>query len=59
MSLISQEPRIASLIAVRTIRLGHHEFESVVSERPGVALAVMRVTQRPAESGRPAAVESL
>jgi HEAT repeat protein len=57
MSLIAQAPRIASLIAygpVRTIRLGRHEFESMLRERPGVALAVMRVlVQRLAEGRRP------
>jgi hypothetical protein len=56
MSLIAQAPRIASLIAdgpVRTIRLGRHEFESMLRERPGVALAVMRVlVQRLAEGHR-------
>jgi HEAT repeat protein len=56
MSLIAQAPRVASLIAggpVRTIRLGRHEFESMLRERPGVALAVMRVlVQRLAERGR-------
>jgi HEAT repeat protein len=56
MSLIAQAPRIASLVAdgpVRTIRLGRHEFESMLRERPGVALAVMRVlVQRLAEGHR-------
>jgi HEAT repeat protein len=62
MSLIAQAPRVASLIAdgpVRTIRLGRHEFESMLRERPGVALAVMRVlVQRLAEGGRPEAAGS-
>ncbi len=62
MSLIAQAPRIASLIAdgpVRTIRLGRHEFESMLRERPGVALAVMRVlVQRLAEGRRPEAAGS-
>lgn len=53
MSLITQAPRIASLVAdeaVRTIRLGRREFESMLRERPSVALAVMRVlAQRLAE----------
>jgi CRP-like cAMP-binding protein len=57
MSLIAQAPRIASLVAdgpVRTIRLGRHEFESMLRERPGVALAVMRVlVQRLAEGAPP------
>jgi HEAT repeat protein len=46
MSLITRSPRIASLTAdgaVRTIRLGHREFESMLRERPGIAMAVMRV----------------
>jgi Cyclic nucleotide-binding domain/HEAT repeats/TLC ATP/ADP transporter len=46
MSLITQSPRIASLVAdgaVRTIRLGRREFESMLRERPGIAMAVMRV----------------
>jgi hypothetical protein len=41
MSLIAQAPRIASLIAdgsVRTIRLGRHEFQSMLHARPGPAL---------------------
>jgi HEAT repeat protein len=62
MSLISKAPRVASLIAggpVRTIRLGRQEFESMLRERPGVALAVMRVlVQRLAERGRPEAAGS-
>jgi HEAT repeat protein len=57
MSLIAQAPRIASLIAdgpVRTIRFGRHEFESMLRERAGVALAVMRVlVQRLAERPPP------
>jgi HEAT repeat protein len=56
MSLIAQAPRIASLIAdapVRTIRLGRHEFESMLRERPGVALAVMRVLVQRLAEGRP------
>ena len=62
MSLIAQAPRIASLIAdgpVRTIRLGRHEFASMLRERPGVALGVMRVlVQRLAEGRRPEAAGS-
>jgi HEAT repeat protein len=62
MSLIAQTPRIASLIAdgpVGTIRLGRHEFESMLRERPGIALAVMRVlVQRLAEGRRPEAAGS-
>jgi CRP-like cAMP-binding protein len=48
---------MASLIAdgpVRTIRLGRHEFESMLRERPSVGLAVMRVlVQRLAERTSP------
>ena len=46
MSLLRHAPRIATLLAhgaVRTIRLGHLEFESMLRERPGIAMAVMRV----------------
>ncbi len=53
MSIIRQEPRIASLVAagaVRTLRFGRREFESILRERPSVSLAVMRVlAQRLAE----------
>jgi HEAT repeat protein len=56
MSLITQTPRIASLVAdgaVRTIRLGNREFESMLRERPGIAMAVMRVlANRLAEDAR-------
>ena len=58
MSIITRNPRIASLVAegpVRTIRIGHREFESMVRERPDLALGVMRVLAlRLAESARPA-----
>jgi HEAT repeat protein len=46
MSVITREPRVASLVAegdVRTLRIGHREFESMARERPDIALAVMRV----------------
>jgi HEAT repeat protein len=46
MSLLTHTPRMASLVAsgpTRTIRIGHREFESMLRERPDVALAVMRV----------------
>jgi HEAT repeat protein len=56
MSLIAQAPRIASLVAdgpVRTIRLGHRDFESMLRERPGIAMGVMRVlANRLAEEAR-------
>jgi HEAT repeat protein len=57
MSLITRAPRMASLIAdgaVRTIRIGRREFESMLRERPDVALAVMRVlAQRLTEGAEP------
>jgi HEAT repeat protein len=46
MSIITRAPRVASLIAegdVRTVMIGRLEFESIISERPEVAMAVMRV----------------
>src|SRR5262249_33726600 len=46
MSIISRAPRVASLVAdgdVRTIAIGRREFESMIAERPDVALGVMRV----------------
>ena len=46
MSVITRDPRVASLLAdgeVRTLRIGHREFEGMVRERPEIALAVMRV----------------
>jgi HEAT repeat protein len=56
MALITQEPRMASLIAsgeVRTLRLGRTEFEGVLRERPDTAIAVIRVLSlRLVESAR-------
>ena len=55
MSLITRAPRMASLIAdgaVRTIRIGRREFESILRERPDVALAVMRVLAQRLSEGR-------
>jgi CRP-like cAMP-binding protein len=46
MSLFTRAPRMASLVAegdVRTLRIGHREFETMIRERPEVAVAVMRV----------------
>ena len=58
MSIVTQEPRIATLVAegdVRTVTLGHREFESMLRERPSIALAVMRVlAHRVAEGSRSA-----
>jgi hypothetical protein len=55
-SLITQSPRVASLVAdgpVRTLRIGHRAFESMVRERPELALGVIRVLAlRLAESTR-------
>jgi HEAT repeat protein len=56
LSIITREPRVASLVAagdVRTIRIGRRDFESLLRERPDVALAVMRVlAARVAEHAR-------
>ena len=56
MSIITRNPRIASLVAdgvVRTIRIGHGDFESMLRERPDLAIGVMRVlADRLAESTR-------
>jgi len=46
MSIITRNPRVASLVAagdVRTLRIGQREFESMIHERPSVSLAMMRV----------------
>jgi HEAT repeat protein len=56
MSIITRNPRIASLVAdgvVRTIRIGHGDFESMLRERPDLAIGVMRVlANRLAEAAR-------
>ena len=59
MSINTQTPRVATLVAdgpVRTIGLRHREFESMLRERPTVAMGVMRVlayrlAERGVESG--------
>ena len=46
MAIISQEPRMASLITagqVRTLRIDQKSFEAILRERPETGLAVMRV----------------
>lgn len=46
MSLITNTPRVASVVAegaVRTIRLGRREFESMLRERPKIGMGVMQV----------------
>lgn len=46
MSIISQEPRMASLVAVgsvRTLTVDQKQFEGILRERPETALAVIRV----------------
>ncbi|MCI0772730.1 MAG: cyclic nucleotide-binding domain-containing protein, partial [Chloroflexi bacterium] len=46
MSIISQEPRMASLRAVGDVRMlciGQKEFEGIIRERPETSLAVIRV----------------
>ena len=56
MSIITRKPRVASLVAdgvVRTMRIGHGDFESMLRERPDLAIGVMRVlAERLAESAR-------
>ena len=45
MSIISQEPRMASLIAqgeVRLLCISQKQFQSILRERPDISLAVMR-----------------
>ncbi len=46
MSLITRSPRIASVVAdgdVRAIRIDRHAFESMIHDRPDIALGVIRV----------------
>jgi len=46
MAIISQEPRMASLVAhgnVRVLHITQAQFESLLRERPETSLAVMRV----------------
>ena len=46
MAIISQEPRMASLIAhgdVRVLHIEQPQFEAILRERPETSLAVMRV----------------
>lgn len=46
MSIISHEPRMASLVAegdVRVLCIGQKQFEGILRERPETSLAVMRV----------------
>lgn len=46
MAVISQTPRMASLVAagdVRTLCIGHKQFEVVLRERPETSMAVMRM----------------
>jgi CRP/FNR family transcriptional regulator, cyclic AMP receptor protein len=54
MALITQEPRMASLVAagdVRTLQVGRRVFEGILRERPDTAIAVIRVlSERLAES---------
>ena len=45
-ALLTQEPRVASLIAVGAVRVlsvDHQQFEAMLRERPEISLAVMRV----------------
>ena len=46
MALISQGPRVASLVAsghVRVLCIDQKQFEGMLRERPEISLAVMRV----------------
>ena len=46
MAIISQEPRMASLVAqgdVRVLNIEQAQFEAILRERPDTSLAVMRV----------------
>ena len=46
MAIISQEPRMASLVAVgdvRTLCIDRQQFEGILRERPETSLALMRV----------------
>ena len=46
LSLITRHPRIASIVAdgdVHAIRIGRREFESMIHDRPDIAIGVMRV----------------
>ena len=58
LSLITRRPRIASIVAdgdVRAIRIGRREFESMIHDRPDIAIGVMRVlAQRLGEFDVPA-----
>lgn len=58
MAIISQEPRMASLITagqVRTLCIDQKSFEAILRERPETGLAVMRILcQRLKEASKPA-----
>ena len=46
MAIISQEPRMASLVAIgdmRVLCIGQKQFEGILRERPETSLAVMRI----------------
>jgi HEAT repeat protein len=46
LSLITRHPRIASIVAdgdVRAIRIGRREFESMIHDRPNIAIGVIQV----------------
>ena len=54
MAVVTSEPRMAGLVArgdVRVLSIGRPQFESILRERPAIALGVIRVLcQRLAES---------
>jgi HEAT repeat protein len=56
MSIISHEPRMASLIAasdLRILRIAQKEFEGILRERPQTGLAVMRVLIKRLKEAQP------
>ncbi len=57
MAVVTSEPRMAGLVArgdVRVLSIARPQFESILRERPAIALSVIRVLcQRLAESSAP------
>jgi CRP-like cAMP-binding protein len=57
MAVVTSEPRMAGLVArsdVRVLSIARPQFESILRERPAIALGVIRVLcQRLAESSAP------
>jgi CRP-like cAMP-binding protein len=60
MALFEGAPRSATVTAVKRSRLGridHAEFEELVEDVPGIALAICRVLSRRIRGARDAGVE--